>query len=529
MDKKNSLLIVDDDAANLMELTHILRSEFKVYVVKDGADALDKAANSVPDLILLDVIMPNMSGFDVLRELKKSDVTKNIPVIFITGINETENEGEGLAIGAVDYIRKPFDATVVKLRVNNQIKIVNLQRELENAVLIAEKCAREAENANKTKSVFLANMSHEIRTPMNAIMGVTEIMLQNNLSPEVEEGLNKIYNSSDLLLGIINDILDFSKIEAGKLDIFPAKYQIASLINDSVQLNIMRNDDKPIHFVLEIDANIPANLIGDELRIKQVMNNLISNAFKYTDKGRITLSVGFERAEKGVTLVIGVRDTGHGMKKEQLENLFSEYSRFHEKTISAEGTGLGLAITQRLLSLMNGEIFVESQPDEGSMFTVKLPQGIENDEILGAQAAENLRSFRTGNTKKRRQIIHEPMPYGRVLVVDDVETNILVAVGLMKPYQLKIETASCGRDAIEKIKRGEIFDLIFMDHMMPEMDGIEVTKILRNDFSYKKPIVALTASAVTGQADIFLQNGFDDFVSKPIDIRQLNVVLNKFV
>ncbi|MCL2577746.1 MAG: response regulator [Defluviitaleaceae bacterium] len=526
--KKNSLMVVDDDTANLMELTHILRPDFKVYIVKDGVTALEKAAESLPDLILLDVIMPNMSGFDVLRELQKSEITKNIPVIFITGINENENESEGLAIGAVDYIRKPFDAAIVKLRVNNQIKIINLQRELKDAVRAAENCAIEAETANKTKSVFLANMSHEIRTPMNAIMGITEIMLQNEQTREVEEGLNKIYNSCDLLLGIINDILDFSKIEAGKLDIFPAKYKLASMINDSIQLNIMRNDDKSIHFKLEIDENIPANLIGDELRIKQILNNLMSNAFKYTDKGRIILFVGFEPAEKGVTLVMGVRDTGHGMTKEQMAKLFSEYSRFHEETSNEEGTGLGLAITQRLLNLMSGEISVESEPGVGSLFTIKLPQETENGEILGAKVAENLKCFRTSHTKKRRQVIRDPMPYGRVLVVDDVETNLYVAVGLMKPYQLQIDSVSCGREAIKKIESGEVYDLIFMDHMMPEMDGIEVTKHLRG-LGYKKPIVALSANAVTGQAEIFLQNGFDDFVSKPIDIRQLNAVLNKYV
>ena len=395
--------------------------------------------------------------------------------------------------------------------------------------------AREAaEIASQTKSSFLANMSHEIRTPMNAILGVTEILIQHETLPaEIEEGLGKIYNSCDLLLGIINDILDFSKIEAGKLDIIPNQYKVASLINDSVHLNMMRIESKPIEFELKIDEKIPAKLIGDELRIKQILNNLLSNAFKYTDSGKVTLFVDFEYnlQTKGVVLVLSVRDTGYGMTEKQLEEMFDEYSRFHyNNKVTVEGTGLGLAITQRLINLMDGKMKVESQVGKGSHFTVYLPQRIVDDEMLGKEVADNLRQFRMSymKHKKRRQIARDPMPYGKVLVVDDVETNIYVAVGLMKLYRLKIDTAMNGHEAINKIKNGEKYDVIFMDHMMPELDGIEATKIIR-ELNYDEPIVALTANAVAGQSDMFLQNGFDDFISKPIDIRQLNVVLNKLI
>jgi len=390
-----------------------------------------------------------------------------------------------------------------------------------------------AEIASQTKSSFLANMSHEIRTPMNAILGVTEILMQHETMPkDMEEGLGKIYNSCDLLLGIINDILDFSKIEAGKLDIMPNQYKVASMINDSVHLNMMRIESKPIEFELIINENIPAKLIGDELRIKQILNNLLSNAFKYTDKGKITLSVNFENKNaEEVTLVLSIRDTGYGMTEKQLSEMFNEYSRFHyENNVTVEGTGLGLAITQRLVKLMDGKMKVESEVGKGTEFNVYLPQKIVDDEMLGKDVADNLRQFRMSymKHKKRRQIARDPMPYGKVLVVDDVETNIYVAVGLMKLYRLKIDTAMSGRQAIEKIKNGEKYDVIFMDHMMPEMDGIEAVKIIR-DLNYSQPIVALTANAVAGQSDMFLQNGFDDFISKPIDIRQLNSVLNKLV
>ncbi|MCL2026172.1 MAG: transporter substrate-binding domain-containing protein [Leptospirales bacterium] len=398
-----------------------------------------------------------------------------------------------------------------------------------------------ANSANKSKSSFLANMSHEIRTPMNTILGVTEIMMQNeSLSEETGEALNKLYSSCDMLMGIINDILDFSKIEAGKLDIKPAQYYAASLINDSTQLNMMRIGDKPIEFQIKIDENIPAKLIGDELRIKQILNNLLSNAFKYTDTGKVVLSVYTHPGGSGqpdgqcdgeVMLNISVKDTGHGMTSGQVERLFDEYSRFNDEfNHTIEGTGLGLSITQRLINLMQGTIHVESKPDEGTLFSICLPQGAVDSEVLGKELAERLQQFRLNDIKynKKGRIVREAMPYGKILVVDDVEANLYVAEGLMKPYKLQIDTAMSGYTAIDKIKEGYEYDIIFMDHMMPGMDGIETVKHLRN-FGYKPPIVALTANAVAGQADIFLQNGFDDFISKPIDVRQLNSILNKLV
>ena len=406
--------------------------------------------------------------------------------------------------------------------------------QLEAVQLELEAALNSAKVANQAKSSFLANMSHEIRTPMNAILGITEILVQNETLPgDIMEGLVKIYNSCDMLLGIINDILDLSKIEAGKLDIIPAAYEVASLVNDSVQLNVMRIGSKPIEFVLQIDENIPSKLIGDELRIKQVLNNLLSNAFKYTDCGKVTLSVAFaqEKEIDDIVLIINVEDTGYGMTPKQVETLFDEYTRFNSGINRViEGTGLGMSITQHLVYLMGGKIFLESEPGKGSLFTVRLPQKKVNAEVLGRQLAENLRQFQLNYMadKRKVQITRDPMPYGKILIVDDVETNIYVAAGLMKLYKLQIDTATGGQEAIDKIKNGNVYDIVFMDHMMPEMDGIETTKHLR-DLGYTNPIVALTANAVAKQADVFLQNGFDDFIAKPIDIRQLNTVLNKLV
>ena len=411
---------------------------------------------------------------------------------------------------------------------------IEVVQDITNLKQITKKQA-DAEAANAAKSAFLAKVSHEIRTPMNAILGITEIMLQNeSLSHDMQEALSRIYNSGYLLLGIINDILDLSKIEAGKLELTPINYDVPSLINDTVHLNIMRFDSKPIIFDLYLDENIPMTLFGDELRIKQILNNLLSNAFKYTDTGKISLSIAIEPSDNKsmITLLFRVSDTGQGMTREQLDKLFDEYTRFNlEANRTTEGAGLGMNITKRLVDLMKGEILVESVKGKGSLFTVRLPQGIVDNGILGKAVVENLMQFRLGRMsqiKKAPQVVREYMPYGRVLIVDDVETNLYVAKGLMAPYGLSIDTAMSGFEAVEKIKSGSKYDVIFMDHFMPKMDGIEATKNIR-ELGYTQPIVALTANALTGQTEIFMANGFDGFISKPIDIHQLNAVLNKLV
>jgi signal transduction histidine kinase/CheY-like chemotaxis protein/HPt (histidine-containing phosphotransfer) domain-containing protein len=390
-----------------------------------------------------------------------------------------------------------------------------------------------AEQSNRSKGIFLAHMSHEIRTPMNAILGISEIQLQNRALPaDTEEALRQIYDSGSLLLNIINDILDFSKIEAGKMEIVPAKYNIPSLINDTVQLNLLRYESKPIEFKLDLDANTPFELYGDELRIKQILNNLLSNAFKYTDQGEIKMSVCAEPGNnETVTLVFQINDTGQGMSEDQLEKLFDEYTRFNMKTNSSiTGTGLGMSIVKCLVELMGGEILVESKRGEGTTFTVRLPQENTGSAVCGAELADNLRNFRFHRTpnSKKAQIIREYMPYGSVLVVDDVASNLYVAKGLLTPYGLRIETAVSGTEAIEKIKSGNVYDIVFMDHMMPIMDGMEATKIIRG-MGYTRPVIALTANAVIGQSDIFLANGFDGFIPKPIDSRELDAALNRFI
>jgi signal transduction histidine kinase/CheY-like chemotaxis protein/HPt (histidine-containing phosphotransfer) domain-containing protein len=419
----------------------------------------------------------------------------------------------------------------VQEKAEENAKMLRVQKRLYDDMTEAK---HYAEEANKTKSKFLATMSHEIRTPMNAILGISQMILTNpNLPDDITESVNKIYLSGHGLLGIINDILDLSKIESGKLEINEVEYDLPSLINDSAQLNVVRIKEKPITFLLDIDEYLPGRLYGDDLRLKQILNNLLSNAFKYTDAGEVKLTVRFEQtSDEGViTLIFQVADTGQGMKQEDCDKLFSEYSRFNsEANRSNEGTGLGLSITKKLAELMDGTISVESEYGKGSIFSVCVKQRIANPTVIGADVAQKLNAFQFHSIRKENdlKLQHKPMPYGRVLVVDDVETNLFVAQGLLSLYKLKIECTTSGINAIEMIRAGKTFDIIFMDHMMPKMDGVEATQILRM-IGYKRPIIALTANAIAGSAKMFLDNGFDDFISKPIDVTELDNALNKYV
>ena len=860
--KTNSVLIVDDQKTNIQALVSILDSEYTVYTAENGQNAVKDAEKYIPDVILLDIVMPEMDGYTVIRHLKTSEKTKDIPVIFISVLNECQDEEKGLFLGAADYISKPFSPGIVKLRVNNQIKIRNretslireralrefqqlesrdvlpsdygqdgnitgmtgsandilnitgLERQLgkaltevadvesamtamfdanphpnimfddkfnlidcnpaaleflnfrtrnelyskfhermdeitqaasedkqpvpttleqlelaaenefnhfeskillngkimeleirlikipykgsfaivgyildktetnrqtralaeanetnklqltklrlaaksakigmwemeiignnvlnpdnhflwsnefrqllgfkdetdfpdllsswsdllhpedkdstlsaferhildtsgqtpydiefrcllktgeyryfhdvgetvreengnpvriigsmmditymKEAIFDIEKQRAEAIAANKSKSVFLSTMSHEIRTPINAILGISEILLMNQAIDEsFRDSIERIYDSGDMLLGIINDLLDLSKIEAGKHNLIISNYQIASLLSDVSQINMMRIGSKPIIFDIDLDENIPRILAGDMLRLKQILNNLLSNAFKYTEIGKVKLKVflGKKPADLQsdfIILTCVVSDTGPGMTKKQVAAIFDEYSRFNsEDGFAAEGTGLGMSITRNLVELMKGEIVIQSEEGKGTEVTVHIPQRIVNPSVLGKEMVENLRKFRTSEITqmKRAQLVREYMPYGSVLIVDDIETNLFVAQGLMAPYGLQIDIAHSGFEAIKKVKKGNIYDIVFMDHIMPEMDGIKTVQKIRN-MGYTAPIVALTANAVAGQVEIFLANGFDDFVAKSIDVYKLNDVLNKFI
>jgi signal transduction histidine kinase/DNA-binding response OmpR family regulator len=395
----------------------------------------------------------------------------------------------------------------------------------------------EAEFASKTKSSFLANTSHEMRTPLNAIIGLADLSLtKESIDPELRSNLEKISNSGVTLLGIINDLLDISKIESGKFELVTASYDVPSLINDTISLNIIRIGSRPIQFKLDIEDELPAHLFGDELRIKQIFNNLLSNAFKYTKEGEVIWRLSFEEDQGKTWLVSTVQDSGIGIRPDDLQKLFGDYNQVDVKTNRAiEGTGLGLAVVKRLAELMGGEAKVESVYGHGSTFTVRLPQERDGAGILGYEAAENLRAFHYVDSKRNAGtlLVRASLPDARVLVVDDVSTNLDVARGLMKPYDMQIVCVASGQEAIDLIRAGEHFDAVFMDHMMPEMDGIEAVRIIReeinSDYAKELPIIALTANALVGNEEMFLEHGFQAFLSKPIDIIKLDAAIKQWI
>jgi len=406
-----------------------------------------------------------------------------------------------------------------------------LQAELKAALTVAQ----EASNA---KSDFLANMSHEMRTPLNAIIGLSELTLgSEGLDGESLSNLEKINNAGTTLLSMVNDILDISKIESGKFILVPAEYYMSSLLNDTITQSILHIGEKPIEFRLDIDKNLPIRLYGDDLRIKQILNNLLSNAFKYTREGIVEMGVSSEREDSVVWLTIRVSDSGIGIRSDDLGNLFKDYVQMDIRTNHRiEGTGLGLPITKSIVEMMDGSISVESEYGKGSVFTVRLRQGFVTDDVIGEEEVSSLKSFRYSEQKRRKnsRMIRIRLPYARVLVVDDVVTNLDVARGMMKPYGMRIDCVTSGQEAIDAIRNEKVkYNAVFMDHMMPGMDGIEAVRFIREEIGteYAKtiPIIALTANAKVGNEEMFLRNGFQAFISKPIEIEHLDAVIREWV
>ena len=809
--RKYSVLVVDDENSNILLLTHILSNEYTVYAAKNGQGAIKAAEKYLPDIILLDIIMPDMDGYKVISVLKASEKTSDIPVIFITGLGSSENEEKGLDFGIADYIVKPFSPAIVKLRLRNQIKLleqfrsneydimkyklandalnialwdmdvvsedpvnlnnrftwsrelremlgfsdendfpnvlhswsnrlhpddkervlnafaahindytgktqydieyrlmvkngeyrhfhalgttlrdsdgvplrvagavmdINEKKQMEEKALEDEErmrlmidamplacrlisrdheiidynketvklfemagkeeylksfdyfapefqpCGRRskelrnelfgkaydegylrfewlyqmpdgkllpceltlirvrykgeniiaaytrdmreekaiieemrkaeiAEESNKAKSQFLANMSHEMRTPMNVVVGLTDLMLdEDQPATQIKENLRKISTAGNTLLGLINDVLDISKIEAGKLELMPVEYEIPSMLNDIIALNMIRIEDKSVTFKLDINEDLHCYLYGDDLRVKQIINNLLSNAFKYTQKGTVTLgltTLTSSTSTSGIPNPSGttrqdvilsgyISDTGIGIREGDLKRLFTDYSQVDARANrSIEGTGLGLSITKRLTEMMNGEISAESEYGKGTTFRFHITQGFVSDKVIEEETAENLRSYHYHDKRKRasERLVRADLSYATVLVVDDMQTNLDVATGLLRKYKMHVDCVINGEEAVNRIRGGEpVYDAIFMDHMMPGMDGVETTGKIRaigTKYATTVPIIALTANVLAGNEQMFLNKDFQAFLAKPINVMTLDSILQRWV
>ena len=400
------------------------------------------------------------------------------------------------------------------------LSVIDVTDMMAQAKLMKE-LKEKAENASHVKSAFLANMSHEIRTPMNAILGMTEIALRGKLEDQQRDAIEQIKTASMTLITIINDILDFSKMESGKMEIVEVDYDVMTLMQDMYHIVSGKIEEKNLRLDITIDPTIPRSLHGDEIRMKQVLINLVNNAVKFTEQGSIHLTVGYERRDDDILLKGSVRDTGIGIRPEDLERIFNSFEQSDTfRNRKKEGSGLGLAISRQLLHLMGGDIHVESVYGQGSNFHFEVPQLIVDESPCGAfELSERLP--RTGQTAEYQDF---RAPGAKVLIVDDNLVNRKVAEGLMRPFAMQIDTAKSGKEAIEMVRQKE-YHLIFMDHMMPDMDGVETTHAIRDlegEYYKNVPIIALTANAISGVKEMFLQEGMNDFIAKPINVKELS-------
>ncbi len=388
---------------------------------------------------------------------------------------------------------------------------------------------RRAKAANDAKTNFLANMSHEIRTPINAVLGMNEVILRECKDEKILEYAQNIEGAGRTLLSLINDILDFSKIESGSMEIHEAEYDISSVLNDVYNMVHIKAEQKALDLIFKIDDTLPDAMYGDEMRIRQIMVNILNNAIKYTNVGSVTLSVNGKRDFKDLlTLKIDVTDTGLGIRDEDKERLFEKFKRLDiDKNKTVEGSGLGLAITSSLLELMGGTILVDSEYGKGSTFTAILPQKIVRDEPIGDFKTRLAQSAK--ERKKYKERFTAPDVVG--LVVDDTPMNHVVIRELLKPTKMKIESARSGAECLEK-QHSKKYDIIFLDYRMPEMDGIETLENMKKDTDSPNrdtPVVVLTANAISGARENFLREGFDDYLSKPIESDRLEECLIRYL
>ena len=506
--KKNSVLIVDDEESNIIALTHILSPHYAVYVVKDGQDAIELSEEYPPDVILLDIIMPGMDGYEVLAALKASEKTGNIPVIFITGLSDPDDEEKGLSLGAADYISKPFSSAIVRLRVHNQMQIIEQTRQI-IAKEIAERSSRE-------RSEFISRMSHEMRTPMNAIMGLTAILRNSTEKNQRDDMLDKISAASNQLLRLIDDVLDISDIEDNNLRLSSSGFSFSGMLRSLLEIAGHDAGAKRQTLTTVIDPSIPDTVVGDEGRLGQVISSLLSNAVKFTpENGSIRLNafaLGVE--DEVLSIQVDVIDSGIGISKEQQEALFTPFEQA-DGGVDRKfgGAGLSLAISQYIVELMDGWIKVESEPGKGSKFTV-----IVRLQLQAPDTTDDDRASLDGKI---------------ALFAEDVEINREIVIAMLEDTGLRFECAENGREALDMFRAAPgRYDVILMDINMPEMDGVEATRQIRAlaaGEGARVPIIAMTANVLKSEVETYLAAGMDAHVGKPVDYAKLISTIEKWV
>ena len=511
MQQRASILLVDDQKTGLKLLASVLRDQYHIRLASSGAQAIAQCQRELPDLVLLDVVMPDMDGFATLEALRADPATAAVPVIFLTGQQSAEHEQRGLQLGAEDYIHKPYNTDVVLARVNTHIKLIRQRKALEELSL-------QLDLANQAKSRFLAMISHEIRTPLTSVIGYAEAILAGEIHPtEQQQAIRSICQNGKHLLSLLNDVLDLSKIEASKLELEILPVDIVALMQEVADLMAERTRQKGLQFSVVYQWPLPSSVQTDPTRLKQILLNLTNNAVKFTQQGFVRLDIAYAQSR----LQVAVSDSGIGIDAAQQARLFQAFSQA-DNSISRSygGTGLGLVTSKQLAERLGGTIELQSEAGKGSTFIVQIAAAASPD-------CTELHALPERAVSNTPDPISQQHWQGRVLLAEDQPDNQLLLVRMLQHSGLDVVAVNNGRELVEAAVSQD-FDLILSDIQMPVMDGVSAIKLLQAAGN-TTPCIALTANTMKHEIDSYLEAGFADHLAKPIQRERFAKVLSHFL